>query len=230
MINKMSEDILQEIRLKVLKGAKAIYNSGLNENNEGNISVRVPKKDELMITPTANNYQTLTADQIVHIDFEGNLLSEGKLPSTEAKLHIALYKSRKKVNCVVHTHSTYASMLSVVRKPIPIIFEEQIIYLGGTVDLAPYGEAHTDDVGSAAIKALSYKNAAILSNHGVVVCGKSDIDAVKFAELVEKLAKTYWGALQIGDPYVLNADDLGKFKTMFKALFSNVPRKMLKEL
>lgn len=226
-----AEEKLTKLKEQLVKGAKKLYNKGLNENNEGNISLRVDK-NSLLITPTANQYDTLTPDEIVHIDFEGNLLSKGKLPSTESKLHIAIYQSRKKVKCVVHTHSTYASMLSVVRKPIPIIFEEQIIYLGGSIDLAPYGEAHTEEIGSVALKALSYKNAALLSNHGVIACGKSDIDAIKFAELVEKLAKVYWGSLQIGEPKVIDEEDydLSKFKLMFKSLFANAPRKMLKEL
>jgi L-fuculose-phosphate aldolase len=198
------------------------------ENNEGNISLRVGKKEELLITPTGNNYQTLTADQVVHLAFDGTPLSSGKLPSTEVKLHIALFKSRPKVKCVIHTHSTYASMFSILRKSIPIVMEEQIIYLGGSIDISAYGEAHTDDLGESALKALGYKNGALLANHGVIVCGKSLENAVKNAEFVEKIAKVYWGALQIGNPYSLENQPLDKFKDMFKTLFSNCPRNMLK--
>ncbi|MEJ2250465.1 MAG: class II aldolase/adducin family protein [Candidatus Lokiarchaeota archaeon] len=225
----VTEDKLEELKSDLVKGAKKLYSKGLNEDNEGNISIRV-NSESLLITPTANQYDTLTKDDIVHIDFEGNLLSSGKLPSTETKLHIALYNSRKKVNCVVHTHSSYASMLSILRKSIPIIMEEQVIYLGGSIDVAPYGEAHTEEVGELALKALGYKNGALLANHGVIVCGKSVIDTVKYAEFVEKLAKIYWGTLQIGNPYTLEDKDLTKFKHMFKSLFSNCSRKLLKDL
>ncbi len=226
----MEEDNLNGLKEEIVKAGRDLFNKGILENNEGNISLRVSKKDELLITPTGNNYQTCSADQVVHMKFDGTALSSGKLPSTEVKMHVALYKSRHKVKSIIHTHSTYASMLSILRKKIPIIMEEQIIYLGGSIDISAYGEAHTDDIGESALIALGYKNGALLANHGVIVCGKSIQNAVKNAELVEKLAKVYWGALQIGNPYILDKEPLDKFKNMFKKLFSNCPRSMLKDL
>jgi L-ribulose-5-phosphate 4-epimerase len=218
-----------QYRMEVVRAAKAIFNKHLVENNEGNVSIRNGKKEELFITPSANQYDTLNEDQIVHMAFDGTPLSSGKLPSTEVKLHIAIYNSRPKVQCVIHTHSTYASMLSILRKGIPLIMEEQIIYLGGSIDIAPYGEAHTDEIGKAALNALGCKNGALLANHGVIVCGRSATETIKFAEFVEKLAKVYWGTLQIGEPYILEKENLDKFRTMFKSLFANCPRSMLKE-
>ena len=224
----MEANKINELKKEVVKAAKSLFNKGIVENNEGNVSVRVGRIEEFLITPTANQYDTLTEDQIVHMAFDGTPLSTGKLPSTEAKLHTAIFKSRPKVQCVIHTHSTYATMLSVLRKNIPIIMEEQVIYLGGSIDLSSYGEAHTDDFGQVALDALGYKNGALLANHGVIVCGKSVSNAIKNAEFVEKLAKIYWGTLQVGEPHILTDQNLDKFHKMFKQLFANCPRKMLK--
>jgi L-ribulose-5-phosphate 4-epimerase len=220
----------KELRLAVVNSAKAIFNKGLVEAGEGNVSVRYGNRDEFFITPSFNQYVDLKPEDVVHMNFDGEALSSGKLPSTEAKMHTAIYKARKKVNGVIHTHSPYATMLSVLRKGIPIIMEEQVVFLGGTVDMGSYGEAHTEDLGKVALDALAYKNAALLANHGNIVCGRSIDHAVKFAELVEKLAKIYWGTLQVGNPYILNDKDLDKFKAMFKGLFANAPRKLLKNL
>ena len=226
----MENDNLNGLKEEIVKAGRDLFNKGILENNEGNISLRIPKKDELLITPTGNNYQTFSADQVVHMKFDGTALSSGKLPSTEVKMHVAIYKSRPKVKCIIHTHSTYASMLSILRKEIPIIMEEQFVYLGGSIDVSPYGEAHTEEISKSALIALGYKNGALLANHGAIVCGKSIQNAVKNAELVEKLAKVYWGALQVGKPYILDEKGLGKFQEMFKSLFSNCPRSMLKDL
>ena len=226
----MEDDNINDLKEEIVNAGRDLFNKGILENNEGNISLRIPKKYELLITPTGNNYQTCSADQVVHMKFDGTAISTGKLPSTEAKLHIAIYKSRPKAKCIIHTHSTYASMLSILRKEIPIIMEEQVVYLGGTINVSSYGEAHTDEISESALIALSYKNGALLANHGVVVCGKSLQNAVKNAELVEKLAKVYWGALQVGNPYILEKESLEKFQNMFKRLFSNCPRNMLKDL
>ncbi|MFW9938319.1 MAG: class II aldolase/adducin family protein [Candidatus Thorarchaeota archaeon] len=219
----------EQLRVEIVEAAKDLFEKGIVENNEGNISIRNGRKEELFITPTGNQYNKLTTDQIVHMAFDGTPLSSGKLPSTEFKLHVAIYNSRPKVQSVIHTHSTFATIISVVRKKIPIIMEEQVVYLGGSIDIAPYGEAHTEDIGNAALDALSFKNAALLSNHGVIVCGKSIANAVKNAEFVEKFAKTYWGSLLIGEPHILPEENLQKFQKMFQRLFSNCPRKMLKD-
>ncbi len=218
-----------QLRMEVVKGAKAIFAKGLVESGEGNVSVRNGKKEELFITPSFNQYDTLKKDEIVHLNFEGTPLSAGKLPSTEAKMHTAIYKSRPKVQAVIHTHSPFATMLSIVRKSIPIIMEEMFIFLGGSVDVSEFGEAHTIEIGEVALKALGIKNAALLGNHGVIVCGKSLDHAVKFAELVEKLAKMYWGALQIGKPNIINQEHLERFQKLFESLFANYPRNISKK-
>ncbi|GAG58138.1 unnamed protein product, partial [marine sediment metagenome] len=90
-----------KLRIEVVDGAKAIFNKGLVEAGEGNVSIRNGRKEELFITPSFNQYSTLKKDEIVHLSFDGTPLSTGKLPSTEVKMHIAIYKSRPKVQSVI---------------------------------------------------------------------------------------------------------------------------------
>jgi len=214
-----------KLRKLVVQGAKIIYSKGLVEVGEGNVSVRNGKKEELFITPSFNQYISLVENEVVHMNFEGEALSAGKLPSTEVKMHTAIYESRPKVAAVIHTHSTYATILSTVHKSIPILMEEMYIFLGGSIEVSDPGEAHTEEMGQVALKALGKKNAALLANHGVIVCGKSIDHAVKFAELVEKLAKVYWGALQIGEPKIYTIEQLEGFRKLHESLFANFPKK-----
>ncbi|MFX0031643.1 MAG: class II aldolase/adducin family protein [Promethearchaeota archaeon] len=220
----MSKEKEPFYRTEVLWGAKAIYERNLVDFGEGNVSVRNAKEEELFITPSFNNYETLIDDQIVHVNFDGTAMSKGKLPSTEVKMHIMIYQSRPKVHAIIHTHSPYATMLSVNQMSIPTIMEEQIVFLGGSIDVSPFGEAHTEEIGQSALKALGKKNAALLANHGVIVCGKSIEHAVKFAELVEKLAKIYWGSLQIGKPNIISENHSVKFNKLFESLFASYSR------
>ncbi len=222
----MSINKEEHFRMETVRGAKEIFKKGLVEAGEGNVSVRKGRKEELFITPSFNQYDTLKKEEIVHMNFDGKQLSSGKLPSTEVKMHTAIYKSRPKVQAVIHTHSTFATMLSIVRKNIPIIMEEMFIFLGGSIDVSEFGEAHTKEIGEVALNALGLKNAALLANHGCIVCGKSLDHAIKFAELVEKLAKMYWGALQIGEPKIISKEHLERFQKLFDSLFSNYPRSM----
>ncbi len=94
-----------KLRIEVVGGAKAIFSKGLVEVGEGNVSIRNGKKEELFITPSFNQYSTLKKEEIVLMNFDGIPLSVGKLPSTETKMHIAIYNSRPKAQAVIHTHS-----------------------------------------------------------------------------------------------------------------------------
>lgn len=188
----------QLFRAEVVSASKEIYSKNLVQAGEGNISVRVPSRDELYITPTFNKYYNLRNKDVVHMKFNGTVLSEGKKPSSEYRLHIDVYMEKKLVNAVIHTHSPYATMLSVARKKIPILLEEQTIFLGGFVNISEFSPAHTENFSKNAIKALGTRNGCLMANHGVLVCGRTIQHAIKMAELVEKLAWIYFGASQIG--------------------------------
>ncbi len=106
--------------------------------------------------------------------------------------------------------------------------EQQIIFLGGEIACSEITEAHTEEMGSSALKALGLNNAAILANHGAITCGKSVEHAVRFAIILEKLSKVYWGALQAGNPLLVPENNVEEHEKMFNRLFASYPRKMRK--
>jgi len=224
----MVDDKLQRLREEVVQGAQEVYSKGLVENGEGNFSVRV-NRNEIMCTPTSTNYMDLTPEKIVHMDLDGNVLDSNAIPSTEVKMHLAIYRDRKKAKCVIHTHSTYATMLSAVRKNLPVVMEQQIIFLGGRIKCTEATEAHTEEMGDVAIKSLGKNNGAILANHGTVICGKSAEQAIRFAVILEKMAKVYWGALQIGEPLEVPEENWPEHEKMFNMLFACYPRRLKKK-
>lgn len=218
-----TEDTYKEM---VLAGAKTIFNQGLVQFGEGNVSVRLKgKTDEIFITPSQNDYATMTVDDVVHLKFDGTQISQGKPTSTEFRLHAAIYQARPKVNCVIHTHSPYAGMLSVALQEIPVIFEEMVIFLGGPVRLAQYGQSGTDELGQNALEAMGETNTCLLTNHAVVACGRDMEKTIKAASLVEKMAMIYWGAQHLGHVETVPEDRVEKLKDQFKGLFSTVSRK-----
>lgn len=218
----------EKLRKEVVRGAQEIYAKGLVEDGEGNVSIRL-SKNEILVTPTSTKYHLLTPESIVHMDLDGNVIGSGKIPSTEVKMHIAVYRDRPKASCVIHNHSTYATIVSVLRKQIPILMEQQIIFLGGEIKCTEITEAHTEEMGPNALKALEMNNCALLANHGAVICGKSVDHAVRFAIILEKLAKIYWGVLQVGEPLPIPEENQAEHLKMFNSLFACYPRRMRKK-
>jgi L-fuculose-phosphate aldolase len=211
----LKQEIENKLVQDVVRGAKAIFNKKLVEVGEGNVSVRYPKKEELFITKSFNTYERMTNDDVSHLMFDGTIIKGNKSPSKEFQLHIALFKSRPKAQCVIHTHSYYATILSVCRKKIPILMEEMILFLGGEVSVSKFGLAHTNEIGKVALDAMGFTNAVLLANHGALVCGRTVDHAVKIAEIVEKMALIYWGALLIGNYKIIPKKVVSTLKMEF---------------
>jgi len=215
----MATNKIEQLKKDVVRAAQEIYEKRLVEDGEGNVSIRL-NKNEILVTPTSTKYRLLTPEKIVHMDLEGNVIGSSKIPSTEVKMHLAVYRDRPKVSCVIHNHSSYVSMLSVLRKNLPVIMEQQIIFLGGEIKCTKITEAHTEEMGANAIEALGINNVAILANHGCIICGKSVDHAVRFAVLFEKMAKIYWGALQVGEPLEVPEENYEEHEKLFNSFFA----------
>ena len=225
----LTEEKEKKYREIVLNGAKEIFRANLVDFGEGNVSVRVRKQEEMFITPTQNDYSTLKLDEIVHIQFDGTQLSKGRPASSEYRLHSAIYRARPKAKCIIHTHSVYACILAAAKQKIPVLLEEMIFFLGGEIEIADYTPAGTEKIGEVALKAMGDKNGVLLTNHGVLVCGKDMKSAIKNAKLVEKLAQIYWGAAQIGKVETVDPQYWQKWLDLYKAMNSTAPRKKNKQ-
>ena len=213
----MPEVNIDQLREEVAAAAREINRRGLVNPGEGNVSMRVGKATEMLITPSYNQYATLTAEEIVHMNFDGTQISQGRPASTEYKLHRAIYEDRDKVKCVIHTHSPYASALSILHKNLPVLMEEMVAFLGGEVQCAEFGAAHSENLPAKALAGLGQNNAVLLANHGVLVCGRDAEYCVNIATLVEKMSRVYLVALQAGEPNIIPDENLGKFHMYFDA-------------
>ncbi len=177
-------------REEIVKYTKQIYKKGFVTAHSGNISLRVG--DELiLITPSSKSYEKLKSSDIVEINFEGNIIDGHKMPSSEYKLHVEIYKSRKDVNAVIHTHSIFACTMAALNLSLPVILDEQKEFLGGEISVANYAPSGTDDLAIESVKALADKKAVFLSKHGAVTVGQNINEAFYTSALLEKLCQIY---------------------------------------
>ncbi|MCK5654009.1 MAG: class II aldolase/adducin family protein [Dehalococcoidia bacterium] len=185
----------------VLEAAQQMANMGLVVGTSGNVSMRLGEhsgRELLAITPNARYYDTLDVDDIVVADFEGENV-EGELAiSIERMLHIGIYKARRKVNAIIHTHPVFGSAISVSTLEIPAFLDDQVTYIGGEIKVAQYALPGTQDLVDNVISALGPRNAVLLANHGAVSVGRDMREAFTICELAEKTAKIYVCALSLG--------------------------------
>jgi L-fuculose-phosphate aldolase len=109
----------------------------------------------------------------------------------EHPLHLAIYNARSDVQAVVHTHSTYASALAVLRLPIPQIIDELVFQLGGQVEVADYAFPGSRELADNVVEALGPRNAVLLANHGGLAVGSTLDRAYQNALLLERAAHIF---------------------------------------
>jgi L-fuculose-phosphate aldolase len=183
----------------VLATAKEMLRRNLVEGTAGNISAR-QEDGTVVITPSSVDYNTMTLDDLVVIDLEGNTVSaaEGRSPSSEKHLHLACYRAFDDVGSVIHSHPVFATMFAITHQDIPSCIDEFSIYVGGNVRCSAYAASGSPDVGAAAVEALQGRGAALIANHGMVAVAPSPDRALHITAVVERTAQIVSGARSIG--------------------------------
>lgn len=184
-------------RAEVLATAKEMLERGLVEGTSGNISGRL-EEGLVCLTPSSVPYATMTLDDLVVCDLDGNVVEGTRSPTTEKDLHLGTLRRYPELASVIHTHAVYATMFALAHEPIPAVIEEVVVYLGGDVPCCDYEGTGTAELGDEVATRLADRGAALLANHGLVTCAASPAQALHHAALVERTAKIVWGARAMG--------------------------------
>jgi L-fuculose-phosphate aldolase len=194
--------------------ARRLITSGLTRNTSGNLSVRLG--DGFLVTPTGMPYEQLAAADIVAVDWDGTPHGR-RLPSSEWRFHRDIMQARPEVSVVLHAHAPFATSLACLHRSIPAF--HYMIAVAGGVDIrcAPYATFGTEALSRHAVAALHDRRACLLANHGMIALGHDFDAAFALAIEVETLAEMYWRTCQLGEPVLLDPDEMAlvleKFKT-----------------
>jgi L-ribulose-5-phosphate 4-epimerase len=183
--------------------AKVLASGAISANGHGNVSLRVPDGDEMYFT-TAPTLNGLGADGVARIGLDGSL-REGNLPPIQGAvvaMHTALYQDHPDVQCVIHTHSPFATAFAVANRAIECWIEALAMFgLPDGVPVAAYGPRGSDQAIANIRDALKPGVPAILlANHGVLVFHRTPDLAVFVGGIVEEAAQAAINAQSIGGP------------------------------
>jgi L-fuculose-phosphate aldolase len=204
----------------VLATAKELLQKGLVEGTSGNVSGRMDDGN-VCVTPSSIPYETMTLDDLVVVDLDGNVLAGDRSPTTEKALHLACYRAYPEVGGVIHSHARFATMFALVREPVPAAIEEVVVYIGGDVPVCDYRTTGSDELGEEVARRLTDRSAALLANHGMVTIGATPAKALHAAAVVERTAEIVWGARALGRikdiPAEVNENFAGVYRLMREA-------------
>lgn len=177
----------QATQLAVVAMGHKLIEKKLVAGSWGNISCRLDN-EHIAVTPSGIGYERITPEDIVIVTNTGQVTVGEKTPSSELKLHLAIYSAYPEAGAVIHTHGIYTSALAAMHKGIPAIIEDIVQIIGGRVQCAQYAMPGTLALAENAVAALGGHKAALLANHGSVCWGKNLDDALMVAEILEKAA------------------------------------------
>ncbi len=188
---------LHSLKQDICEIGRRIYNRQFAAANDGNITVRV-SENEFLCTPTLHCKGFLKPDDIALIDITGKQLAGRKKRSSEALLHLEIYKQRDDVRSVVHCHPPHATAFAIAREPIPqCILPEVEVFLGDvpiTKYETPGGQAFADTI----LPFVDRTNVIILANHGTVSYGESVEQAYWWTEILDSYCRMLMLARQLG--------------------------------
>jgi len=205
----------KDVKEQVLAVAQEMLTSGLVQGTAGNVGARLPDGN-IVLTPSSLDYRTMTLDDLVVCDPEGEVLEGHRSPTSEKSLHLAALRRYPELNATMHCHAKHCTMFALVRRPIPAVIEEFVVYVGGDVPVAGYRTTGTTELADEVATHVGDRSAVLMANHGLFAVGKDAADVLHVAELVERTAEIVWGATLLGEIVPLPEDTQQTFASYYR--------------
>lgn len=204
----------QQLREQIVEAGKRLKERFFVAANDGNISARLPG-GRFLITPTGVNKGDLDADMLLTVDGEGNVLSGDLKPTSEMKMHLAVYRQRSDVQALVHAHPPTATgfATSRIRLDQDVILPE-VVFGMGRIGFSEYGTPTTEQVPEAVSREIADCDALLLANHGALTVGTSVMQAYYRMETLEMYARIRLVTLQLGGARVLSAEQVARLQEL----------------
>jgi L-fuculose-phosphate aldolase len=221
----MTDDTDAWLAQQVADTAREMSDRGLSPQKSGNVSAR--SGDRILITPSGMAYADLLPDDIATLTMTGQQVAGPSRASTETPLHIAIYQAHPEAQAIVHCHSMAATALACAERDIPAFHYMVAVAGGATIPCAQYATFGSNELASNTVRALKDRRACLMAHHGQIAFAGSLRAALDLAAEVETLARQYLDVLSLGEPNILDDEEMQrvaeKFKAYGRSATSNLP-------
>ncbi|AFN73273.1 L-ribulose-5-phosphate 4-epimerase [Melioribacter roseus P3M-2] len=213
--------MLENLKRDVFDANLRLVEYNLIISTWGNVSGIDRDKNLVVIKPSGVDYDEMTADDMVVVDMNGNVV-EGELkPSSDTPTHIELYKAFPGINGITHSHSTYATVFAQALMEIPCLGTTHADNFYGSVPLTRFlteeevmsdYEKNTGLVIIERLAGMQIESAPgiLVAGHGPFCWGKSPAESVEKNLILEKIAEIAFKTLSLNKDvqnlpdYILN--------------------------
>lgn len=199
--------LLQKEREDVVKYCQKLITAGLTKGTGGNISIYNRKQKLFAMSPSGMDYFETEPEDVVVMNINGMIVEGVRKPSSEHEMHRIFYMKREDINAVVHTHCIYSTVLATLRQPLPAS-SYLVAFSGLDVRCADYATFGTKELAEVTYAAMADRYAVLMANHGLLTGSKDILNAFNIAEQIEHCAEIYVKARAIGEPVILDEDEM----------------------
>jgi len=218
----VSDSSTERLRESICDIGRRLWTRGLCAGSDGNITVRV-SADAFLCTPAGHSKGFLTPESMCLIDGGGNPVAgqpvgtEGK-PSSELRLHLAVYEERPDVHAVIHSHPPTATGFALAhRLPATWVYAEADVLLH-PIALVPYVTPGDERLANAVRPVVKNSDVLLLANHGVVCVGADLQQAYFKLEMLESFTQVLLAADQAGGAKQFLTPDQGELAALRRKL------------
>jgi len=198
--------VLEALKETVLQGNRIIVKCGLVTLTWGNVSGLDRESGYVVIKPSGIPYETMTAEDMVVIDLDGNRM-EGKWnPSSDAATHLVLYRANPEIGGIVHTHSHWATVFAQCGSGIPPLGTTHADTFYGEIPCtrpmtdAEIAKDYEKETGQVILEAIADRPvmdipAVLVYSHGPFIWGECVKKAVENAIVLEEVAGMAWDTI-----------------------------------
>jgi ribulose-5-phosphate 4-epimerase/fuculose-1-phosphate aldolase len=199
-----SVDDERQYRKERLAGAlRMIARHGMNHGVAGHITARDPgDPDCFWVNPLAKNFATMTVDDLLLVDDQGDVLEgEGTLNLAAFAIHSRIHRARPEVVAAAHSHSMYGQIWSTTGRLLDPLTQDSCAFYGSHGVFNDFtGVVFDVAEGDRIVTALGDGKAVILRNHGLLTVGESVEEAAWWFIAMERACQVQVMAEAIGPP------------------------------
>lgn len=192
---------LGALRRELTEFSQRSFNRHLVSGTGGNLSLRVPGTDTVLITPSGVSLGDIEPEMNILVNLDGEILDSPMnfKGSKETGFHLEAYRTRQGCAAVAHVHPPYATAYSCLGKDLPLVTISARVGLNRVpcVECFMPGSTELCSAVSGGITDYPESNALLMKKHGILTMAESMSLAYYVADLVEDSAKIAFVAANI---------------------------------
>lgn len=194
-------------RREIITVCRRLYDRGLIAGPDGNVSIRLAD-DRILITPAGMSKVDVEINDLVELSLDGGRRRGSRRESSEAGMHLRLYRRRPDIGAIVHAHPPIATGFAVAGEDFMACVLPEVIFQVGSVPLVPYATPGTEELADRFEPFLATHDAFLMANHGATTVGPTLTVAHQRMESLEHSARIILTARLLGRVGTLSAPDV----------------------